>query len=393
MDAIVLRPSAAETWTKCTASVMAGRDIPDPPSGPAAREGTAAHIVAQRCLENGEVSAEDFVGIAIDVEGREILVTGEMVTGVNLYLDAIYSDLLPEDHLHVEAKVSAFDFGDFASRGTSDCVIVKHRRRRIDIVDLKYGFGIVENTSAQLRVYAAGALNKFGAGADIEAVSVTIVQPRAPHPDGPVRTATFSVAELMDFEFDVLSAVDEIRTGGEFVAGTHCKYCKVGRAGRCPRQNDEAQAAFSDIEDLASTMFPRAIGDDAARLLEMCDRLETWCAHTRERIEAEARTAIPSGLKWVAGSGRRSWSQADTATADLVLQATGVDVTEKRCLSVAQAEKLIGKKTFAEKCGSLVTRSPGKPKLVKLSDKGEALTLADVNGSGGAAGFSEIETL
>ena len=47
---------------------------------------------------------------------------------------------------------------------------------------------------------------------------------------------------------------------------------------------------------------------------------------------------------------------------------------EKKPLTLAQVEKAVGKKEFAEIAGRFVTKPPGKPTLVKESDTREAIT-------------------
>ena len=47
---------------------------------------------------------------------------------------------------------------------------------------------------------------------------------------------------------------------------------------------------------------------------------------------------------------------------------------EKKPLSLAQVEKMVGKKDFQESVGEYVVKKPGKPALVKESDKRPAVT-------------------
>ena len=47
---------------------------------------------------------------------------------------------------------------------------------------------------------------------------------------------------------------------------------------------------------------------------------------------------------------------------------------EKKPLTLAQVEKAVGKKDFADAVGDLVVKNPGKPALVKDSDRREAIT-------------------
>lgn len=47
---------------------------------------------------------------------------------------------------------------------------------------------------------------------------------------------------------------------------------------------------------------------------------------------------------------------------------------EKKPLTLAQVEKMVGKKEFQEAVGEFIEKRPGKPTLVKESDKREAIT-------------------
>ena len=75
------------------------------------------------------------------------------------------------------------------------------------------------------------------------------------------------------------------------------------------------------------------------------------------------------------GRGSREWTDLDAAF--LGLMSKGVDeaiLWERKPLTVAQAEKAIGKKTFAELADGYVVKKPGKPALVQESDKRPAIT-------------------
>ena len=47
---------------------------------------------------------------------------------------------------------------------------------------------------------------------------------------------------------------------------------------------------------------------------------------------------------------------------------------EKKPLTLAQVEKLVGTKDFKDSVGDLVVKNPGKPALAKESDKRPAIT-------------------
>ena len=75
------------------------------------------------------------------------------------------------------------------------------------------------------------------------------------------------------------------------------------------------------------------------------------------------------------GRGFRVWADADKVY-DIILE-SGVPeemLFVKTPLTLAQTEKLMGKKEFQEVVGDFVEKKPGKPTLVKKSDKRKAIT-------------------
>ena len=209
----VLRPSAAPRWFNCTKSVELSKGLPDL-AGEDAVQGTVAHALLEQCLSNGEVDANDYVGqkVVLDVDGGyvpeiqadikdgklERVFTADHVSSVNVALDTVWQVLKPEDHLFVEKKIDCLPevsgpVGAFVSKGTPDVRLHVLTDGVLWVFDLKHGFVLVEPDSEQLLVYAAGA---FKAACDDghvpNTVKTVIIQPRAPHPEGQVRTHTMS---------------------------------------------------------------------------------------------------------------------------------------------------------------------------------------------------------
>lgn len=90
--------------------------------------------------------------------------------------------------------------------------------------------------------------------------------------------------------------------------------------------------------------------------------------------ESLAGNEVP-GWKAVAGRTTRDWTDMDAAFAKL--EADGVQpeiLWERKPLSLAQVEKAVGKKIFAESVSEFVTKKTGKPALVETSDKRPAIT-------------------
>jgi hypothetical protein len=99
-------PSAAHRWVNCPGSVRLCEPIPNK-STPAADEGTAAHQMAERCLNKGWDAADHYtVDNTIPVrKGVEIRVTEEMIEGVQVYLDHVREIFDQCDEFAIEARL------------------------------------------------------------------------------------------------------------------------------------------------------------------------------------------------------------------------------------------------------------------------------------------------
>ena len=78
-------PSSADMWLKCAASVTLTKDVPRP-SSKFAKEGTAAHAVAEMTLK-GDIFLPD----KITVEGDEYIVSPGMCRALNPYITHVES--------------------------------------------------------------------------------------------------------------------------------------------------------------------------------------------------------------------------------------------------------------------------------------------------------------
>lgn len=91
--------------------------------------------------------------------------------------------------------------------------------------------------------------------------------------------------------------------------------------------------------------------------------------------ECLAGNEVP-GWKAVEGRRSRDWTDMDAAFEKLTKSGVVAEeiLWEKKPLTMAQVEKTIGKKDFADAVGEFVTQKPGKPTLVEASDKRHAIT-------------------
>jgi len=292
--------------------------------------------------------------------------------------------------------------------GTADTVIVS--QDELEVIDLKSGSGVlVEPDDPQLRIYALGALGQYGfAAAPFKVIKLTIVQPRAKHVDGPIRSIILTKDELLAWGYaDFAQAVARTEDPNAVATPTEdgCRWCKAKAT--CPELSqlslNAAQAVFSEIpgamtptgpsgrEELAEklTRAPEALTPEELRYIMDHEKLITgWLSAVRNYAKEQGMAGhrIP-GYKIVAGRNTRNWAEEEEA----VIKATTnlktkegkrlgkMALIESKLMSPAQAEKrvkpLLPEKTW-EKVSSLIKSSGGSPTLAPETDSRPALLTA-----------------
>lgn len=372
-----LGASVASRWMACPGSVRMARGMPNFETDHS-RAGTAAHAVAEVCVRK---SADP--GLFEDTTQEGVLVDADMVAAVRVFVD--YCTPLKNERgatWWVEKQFSLAPLNPPAPMfGTADFAVYKPALRELEIVDYKNGSGVVVEVKGnkQLRYYALGAVLAIGPGYDIETVKMTIVQPRAAHPDGVVRSESISYTDLLAFSGDLLEAARAtLAPDAPLSPGSHCRFCPASAV--CPAQREQAQqlaqVAFADLPASAppapEAMTPEVLGE----ILSQLHILEDWAAAVRQHAqrELESGRVIP-GFKLVEGrKGNRKWDD-ETATARwLEERGYGEDETHtKELKSPAQIEKLVGKKNLP---ADLTKRSDGRPTMVPLHDPRPVLELS-----------------
>lgn len=383
-----LAPSAAHRWMACPGSVRATEGMVSGSTVYAA-EGTAAHELAAHCLMSGADPIE-FLGARIDTRPREagasiftdaqpdgahiFAVDEEMVESIRLYIASVES-LVPkqgEYELEVEQRLDMRHIHPDIF-GTGDAVVYQAKLGWLHVVDLKYGKGVAvePDENPQLLLYGAGAARRYH-NRVLNGVTLHIVQPRAPHAVGPVRSWSTDVISLMEFE-DVLCAAAR-RTGdadAPLVAGEHCRFCPALPS--CPAARSRSlEAAMADFADGAED--PSRLSADAlAGILKEADFIGTWVKAVQEYAHAEAVAGrMPPGFKLVAKRATRKWKGEPAEVEEALLLEHGLDredvLTEPELRSPAALEKIVGKKGFAAIEKALVAKVSSGTNLVPESD-------------------------
>ena len=369
-----LSASSAARWLACPPSVKLSEGIPDKGSRYAA-EGTLAHALAENLLQGflepelNNIRYERVRKRLIDEslwEG-ERLYAPEMDGFVEQYADYVRSTAIgcKAPFVALEKRV---DFSRWVPEGfgTADCIIISGDT--MHVIDLKYGKGVPVSAekNPQMMLYALGALDAYQMLYDIRQVELTIVQPRL----NSISEWGITSRELLDWaEWVKLRAGLAYEGLGDFAPGEHCRFCPARATCRARADYNVQMAGFTKVPP--ETLQNAEIG----QYLEQGRQVAAWLSDLEEyALSACLRGEDIAGWKVVEGTSRRAWT--DQAAAFRAIVASGVDeamLYERKPISLAAAEKLLGKKAFAA-FAEYVHKPAGKPTLVQASDKREAIT-------------------
>lgn len=362
---VELGASQAHRWIPCSGSVSLIATLPPgmDEGSVYAQEGTAAHELARKCLmtKPGEL-IDPSVYEGTEIEG--VYVDDDMVQSVWIYLDHCWKLIGPNTLYWVEKQFSLGKLNPPAPMfGTADFAAYTPETATLDVVDLKYGKGVVVEVSEnpQTRYYGIGAVmavqeqleSKTGKMPEIERVRLTIVQPRATHPDGLVRTEELEYVDLLFYSRELLEyAHATLNPNAPRVAGDHCRFCRA--AAICPEKKAHAVAVakteFDPIEPI-SPPDPSALTiEEVSYILTQLPALEEWIEQLKTYATAMLKKgqAVP-GFKLVAKRANRAWKDETMLKkwADM-LGYDHEELYEKKLLSPAKAEKKFGKKNVPE---------------------------------------------
>lgn len=370
----LLSASGAHRWLTCTPSAMLEKEFPDTTSE-AAKEGTLAHELAELKVRNyfySEELGKRKLTSAIKKLKEQELWQDEMMGHTDTYLDVIKTlalGLPTKPYVAIEKRV---DFGAYVPDGfgTADCIMLQGNT--LHVIDFKYGKGVPVSAeeNPQMKLYALGAYETYKILYPIENIHLVIVQPRLP--DGTTEW-TCDIDHLLKFgEYVKMRAELAIKGEGPFCPGEkQCRFCRA-RATCRARAEENVRLAFA-----VGKKPPLISNSEVGEYLRMGEDIAKWLKDLQEYALSEclAGKEVP-GWKAVEGRGTREWTDMDAAFAKLVSDSVVEEALlwEKKPLTLAQVEKLVGGKEFQNSVGSFVVKTTGKPALVKESDKRKAIT-------------------
>jgi Protein of unknown function (DUF2800). len=373
----ILSASGAHRWIYCTQSARLEEQFPDTTSE-AAKEGTLAHELAEMKVRNYFYTT-DFgkrkLTAGINTLKKDALWQDEMMGYTDDYLDYIKSVALvlkSTPYVAIEKKV---DFSTYVPEGfgTADCILISGKV--LHVIDFKYGKSpdgrVDAEGNPQLALYALGAYETYKVLYPIEEIKMSIVQPRLS--DG-ISEWGCPLTKLLAFGKYVKEKADlAIKGEGNFAPSPKtCKYCRA--RGRCTaRAEENVKLAFSPDK---GKLPPLLTNEQMGQYLIQGEDATKWLSDLKDSALAEclAGNEVP-GWKAVEGRGSRNWTDLDEAFAKLTKNGISETVLwERKPLTLAQVEKVVGKKDFDTFVGDMVVKAPGKPALVEASDNRPAIT-------------------
>ena len=374
-DHALLGPSNAYQWAACPPSARLSEGLPDTGSE-AAKEGTLAHELAELKLRNYFHSV-DFgkrkLAAAVKKLKENPLWDDEMMGYTDDYMDYVKAAALSfpaEPTVAIEKKV---DISEYVPEcfGTADCLLIGGGV--IHVIDFKYGkspSGRVEaENNLQMQLYALGAWTASRMLYRVDRVRMSIVQPRLP--DG-ITEWEIPLEKLLETGEWIRERAQLAWKGeGEYHPDEKtCRFCRA--KGRC-RARATLDRVFRQIK---GKLPPLISNEEMGKYLLQGQDVAKWLSDLQDCAlqECLAGRDVP-GWKAVEGRSTRKWTDMDAAFGRLIESGINAAVLwERKPVTLAQIEKIVGKKDFAECVGEYVVKEPGKPALVQESDNRPAIT-------------------
>lgn len=339
-----LAPSGAGCTVHCAAAPTLQAKYPEDSEHPTTREGHAMHWGGAEILNGRPVPLNVVApnGVTLD---------WALLEATSVYTDDVF-DMMKRfpGVLHIEETLHNDALHPTDNGGTPDAWALCQDGQRVFIPlwDFKGGHGIIEVFECwQLINYAALILRSLNAnGLDDQNIifNFRIVQPRAYHPEGPIRTWSVCAADLRGHFNRLASAYEKARAPGvtpPATPGTHCKRAHCSAAGRgC----SALMFATWDVVDYAyesraHDMEPLALG---LTLREM-ERAQAMLDAQVEGMRGQAMAMILRGQSvpyytTAQGAGREVIPEEKVGEFIIIGQALGIDVAKQpKCMTPKQA--------------------------------------------------------
>ena len=400
--------SSASRYFACPGSVNRCRGVVDIPSE-AALEGTQAHELLEYELRTyfdlgGNPTVLAGMWNAVPEFRRE-----NMKEAVNVAIDYVlalmldYEDaqLILEQRFEIPSEVAPGEVF-----GTCDILVYIPSICELHVIDYKHGAGVLVDVknNKQTRIYAIGATTARDDW-NVGRIVMTIIQPRAFHADGPIRSDVIEPGDLFEFHAELEEAIAAtLNPDAPLIPGKEqCLFCAA--APGCPARERLALSVvnqdFGHVKQITKETLPvvaQMTPDRIAYVLDAKALVMGWFEDVEEHAKAVMRQGVRiPGRKLVEAQARRRWDGDDELLAhDLHLLVDGKipaeDFLVTRLKTITDVEAVVKKhyrdqaprgqkKDAAEKAGIdmaflTVKESSGNLVLAPDTDKRPAVNLA-----------------
>jgi hypothetical protein len=296
----------------------------------------------------------------IGMEYNGIILTQELYDDKIAVALAALDEIDPDKRMEfaVESRVG---FGNLLPGVFGSADLLGRIGDRAIVLDWKFGDGVVVDAveNAQGMFYAGAAMRTpdtqwvFDGATEIE---IIIVQPPM------TRRWVTTPARIKQFEAELVAAVKQSqKDDAAFNAGDHCRWCAAKPV--CPKMTGE-------VDRFMKTSLQTIDATQIGHYLQQADQIEDFIKSVREMAFTMLENDVPvSGYKLVAKRGTRQWTNEDDA-----IKFLGDKAFESKLISVAAAEKLVGKKNFPQELAvsvssgnTLANEDDPRPAILNLS--------------------------
>lgn len=361
-----LGASSDERWMNCAGSValIDGLKLPYSDEEEWQKEGTTAHSIAATALLNDQDAWE----LIYEPAG----VTAEMAEAVQVHVDYCRSKrkansiILVEHHVRLPQHRLAYGTTDFGAYDPDESLL--------DVVDYKHGIGIAVDVewNPQIMYYARGLLEEFP---EARRVRLTICQPRAFHPDGPIRTWEISAEALCLWADEVLGpAMYKTETSHQLDAGSWCRFCPAKIV--CPMLG-ALYRAMATASEVPEEMSPMKLGMEFNQIEAVKFRVKA--------IEKAVMGTLNRGIevpytKLVRQKANRVWKDGAQPLAELNYGSKAFTTPELKSPAAMEEVDIPGVKDWVHEwaytppSGVTVARADDKRAAVKLQPTNETFS-------------------
>ena len=400
-------PSSMSRILACPGCVSACKGLLDKTST-YAMEGSIAHHLAEVCLKNEHSAYKyvDYMGVYTSEHKCEIrpagtsknakeplyryLIDEDMCSAVQTYLDEIAR--VREESIAGKAEVEeqlSLNWlfpteKESPVWGTADHINIEPLGT-LRVHDYKHGRGVAVDAenNAQMRAYALMALGERNPKM-VDEIVMTIVQPRAYHSAGIIRSESLTVKELVDWGQNVLKpgVLAALEKSPEKKAGDHCKWCKALFTCSVARLETLKAAQIMFTPDIIPAGIVKTMpnpekftSDQISKFLDFLGMFKALIT----AVETEAydrlqrgRDDAPTNMKLVNGRKKRSWNKTDKEVIENLKNFLPKDkiFAPAKLKTVAQMEKAIKNAGFdKDVLNSSVDVGFGAAVMVSVKDK------------------------